>query len=518
MTANHRRILLAFGFLLFLTASETTSCFGQVVTVPQILEQQKSWKKFADEGKKLQIEGRFQSRVTDAFRMERIDVTFRHPSTIRLPDRIHKGQRIEVVGTFVSDGPRITFSVTRMQVRDTDEEQLRKRASEPEWALPDKQLELAAQFVPRAEFYEDDVLRQEIAALRTRALTAKKKLIAGNATALRELLAQGEKLNVSESLRQELRFEQALAEVRLPDFNPDQLQTLVHTLPGWDGRVMQIPEPLKAAFDRDPVAAYAHALDTERKYLHRLLYIRVRLETLNRSLKPDGSNAGALARIIRDELPSEVKIAAEFERREIQWHLSRTAGMDRQELIQVTELFAGLQRRSESEQLRSQWLQEQEKRFGTNSLAGLLRTADEYLFVAEQWQDQSSRERGVQLLKEAWERAGRESPEDVAAIAERLKTLGWEYFRGGWLTADQITMLPKDDVQLAIREGRVVRGMTAEQVTKTLGKPRSVSRLGNSRVLREFWNYDEAGLVIRLRRNLQRPEEGMTVDDVARTR
>jgi len=86
------------------------------------------------------------------------------------------------------------------------------------------------------------------------------------------------------------------------------------------------------------------------------------------------------------------------------------------------------------------------------------------------------------------------------------------------LTADQITMLPKDDVQLAIREGRVVRGMTGEQVTKTLGKPRSVSRLGNSRVLREVGNYDEAGLVIRLRRNLQRPQEGMLVDDVARTR
>jgi hypothetical protein len=244
----------------------------------------------------------------------------------------------------------------------------------------------------------------------------------------------------------------------------------------------------------------------------------VRLETLNRSVKPDGSNAGDLARIIREELPSEAKIAAEFEQREIQWHLSRAARMDRQELIQVTELFAGLQRRSESEQMRSKWLQEQEQRFGTNSLAGLLRTADEYLFVAEQWQDQSSRERGVQLLKAAWERAGRESPDDVTSIADRLKTLGWEHFRGGWLTVDQIAMLPKDDVQLAIREGRVVRGMTADQVTKTLGKPRSISRLGNSRVLREFWNYDEAGLVIRLRRNLQRPEEGMTVDDVARTR
>ena len=86
------------------------------------------------------------------------------------------------------------------------------------------------------------------------------------------------------------------------------------------------------------------------------------------------------------------------------------------------------------------------------------------------------------------------------------------------MTTDQITQLPKDDVQLAIREGRVVRGMTAEQVTKTLGRPQSISRLGNRRLLREFWNYEDAGLVIRLQRNLQRPEDAMTVDDVARTR
>lgn len=518
MTSNLRRILVAYGCLLLLTASETAPCFGQVVTVPLILEQRESWKKFAEEGKKFQIEGRFQSRAADAFRMERIDVIFRHPATIRLPDRIQKGQRIEVVGSFAAEGARIIFSVTRMQVRDTDEEQLRKRAAEPEWTLPDKQLELAAQFVARAEFYDDDVLRQEIAALRTRAITAQKKLVSGNATALRELLAQAEKLHVSESLGQELRYEQALAELRLPDFNPEQLQTLVQTLPGWDGRAVQIPESLKTGFSRDPVKAYTAAQDTERKHLHRLLYIRVRLVTLERSMKPDGSNAIAVAQVIRNELPSEVNTAEQFEQREIQWHLSRTNQMDRQELIQVTELFVGLRHQNASEQLRNRWLKEQEKRFGTASLGGILRTADEYLFVADQWRELSARDRGVQLLKEAWERAGKESPNDVAAIGERLKTLGWEHFRGGWLTADQITMLPKDDVQLAIREGRVVRGMTGEQVTKTLGKPRSVSRLGNSRVLREFWNYDEAGLVIRLRRNLQRPQEGMLVDDVARTR
>ena len=515
MTIRLLRMALLTACLLMTCGS---SCLAQVLTVPQFLEQQASWQNYADEARKLQVEGRYQSRAADSFRMDQIDLIFRHPSTIRLPDRIQKRQRIEVVGNLVREGSRLIFSVVRMQVRDTDEEQLRKRAAEAEWQSPEKQLELAAEYVSTAEFYNDDILRQEIAALRTAAITARKKMMRGDAAALRQLLQQGEQLSVNPALLLQIRYELALADSAQANFDTEALLAIVRTLPGWDARSTSCPESLKAGFLRDPVAIYAATPESDRKHLHRLLYIRVRLATLRSALKPDGSNGIALSRIAREELPSEVASAAELENSEIQWHLTQVSRIDRQELIRISQLMETLQRQPEARQLRERWLAEQQTRFGTDSLAGQLRTADEFLFVAEQWRDQAARDRGVQLLKQAWELAATESPTDVASIGERLKTLGWENFRGGWMTTDQITQLPKDDVQLAIREGRVVRGMTAEQVTKTLGRPQSISRLGNRRLLREFWNYEDAGLVIRLQRNLQRPEDPMTVDDVARTR
>ena len=71
-------------------------------------------------------------------------------------------------------------------------------------------------------------------------------------------------------------------------------------------------------------------------------------------------------------------------------------------------------------------------------------------------------------------------------------------------------------MQRAVREGRVVKGMTSEQVSQTLGRPNRTAKLAAQRVFREFWIYDEAGLVVRLRRNLQRANDLLVVEEVVR--
>ena len=79
--------------------------------------------------------------------------------------------------------------------------------------------------------------------------------------------------------------------------------------------------------------------------------------------------------------------------------------------------------------------------------------------------------------------------------------------------------LPKDDVQLAIREGRVVGGMSAQQVVLTLGQPTRISRIASRKSVCELWNYDEegsAGMVIRFRRSLVDTTASSIVEDVSR--
>ncbi|MFM7868586.1 MAG: hypothetical protein ACKPHU_30585, partial [Planctomycetaceae bacterium] len=250
--------------------------------------------------------------------------------------------------------------------------------------------------------------------------------------------------------------------------------------------------------------------------LQRQLYVQLRLRDLRQQLKADGSNGLELARLVREELPTEQKSAAELEQRAVAWQLSRADQLDRQELISVSGLLVQLERAAEVSKLRATWLQRQEQRFGLGTLAGQIRTADEYLFVGEEWQDRDSRDRGVELLKQAWERAAQESPADAEGLAQRLKTLGWERLKSGWISSAEFLKRPPDDVQRAVREGRVVRGMTAEQVSQTLGRPNRTARLAAQRVFREFWIYDEAGLVVRLRRNLQRTDDPLVVEEVVR--
>jgi hypothetical protein len=283
---------------------------------------------------------------------------------------------------------------------------------------------------------------------------------------------------------------------------------------------MEIADRLKQGFPKDAVKLYDDGNVQDREILHRLLYRTVRGEQLRAMLKPDGSNGLELAGLVRDELPEEVVMAANFEQREVDYRLGRISELSRREMQQLLELLDGLKRSNGRDAIIAEWLTAQEKRFGTSELAGVLRVADEYMFVFEQWKNSAHQQKGIDLLKSAWAIAAVESPGDAVQIAERLKVLGWEHLNGKWLTTQQMETLPKDDIQIAIRDGRVVKGMTAQQVAQTLGQPERISRFGSAKVMREMWTYDgtgSAGLVVRLRKSLLSRADQLVVEDVSRT-
>ena len=500
--------------LMWLSAAIPVS--AQTLSVPQLLEQQERWKQLAEAGSRVQLEGRFQSRTAESFRLEQLELIFRHPPTIRLPDRIRRGQRVEVTGGFTVDGSRLFFTVQRLQVGETDEEHLRRRVSEPGRERPEKLLELAAEYVARAQFYQDDVLQQEIQSVRGEALQRQKQQVRNDVSGMAQLLRSAEQLGVSAETLGQLRFEFLVLRQRQPNAVAGELLKEARLLEGWDDRQRAIPASLQQALAKNAGAAWSAGSAAERRLLHRQVYVQLRLQDLQQQLASDGSNGLALAKQVREELPTESKVAAELEAREVAWQLSRADQLDREGLISACGLLLQLERRAEAEQLRAAWLRRQEQRFDVRTLAGQIRTADEYLFVGEEWQDEAARARGVDLLKQAWERAEQESPADAEGLTARLKVLGWERLKDNWITTSEFLKRPADDVQRAVREGRVVKGMTADQVTQTLGRPNRTTKMAAQRVFREFWIYEEAGLVIRLRRNQQRATEGLVVEEVVR--
>lgn len=492
---------------------------AQVASVSEMIQQKDQWKKYAEEGRKLQFEGRFQGRAADTFLLEKFDLSCRLPSNIKLPDRMRAGQRLEVTGKLISNDGKLSFLVSRLAVRDTDVEQIIKLVNAIPAEEPDQLLSLAEQFVPAAEFYGDKLLQQEIIGVRTRAVTQKRKNAAGDLEELKTVLSLGQSLNVDQQLLSSLRFETLFTEWQNPGGDLEAMLKNAQSLEGWDRLVPETPQRLKNAFPKKAVATYDSGSADDRKWLHRLFFVAIRLQQIQATLKADGSNGLMLAELVRREFPGETATAAALEEREVGYQLGRVDSLTRQELQQLTQLLTGLSRKEKIPEVIEQWMTAQERRFGTANLPALLRTADEHLFVAELLPGTNHQQQGIELLKQAWSMASLEAPQDAGQIADRLKRLGWEQLDGRWMTTQQVRMLPENDIQLAVREGRVVQGMTVDQVIRTLGQPARISRLGSSRLMRELWVYDadgDSGLVVRFRRSLISNVDDSVVEDVSR--
>ena len=512
----NRRILLLSALMVLLIGP---SAVGQTMTVPEVLKLKPQWKKLADEGRKLNFEGRFNGRIGDSFRVEKLDVEFRLPGSIRLPDRMRERQRMDITGKFAVNGQRMTFVVSELTIRETDLERLAKRFEAVPKDQPDALLVLADDFAQIAEFYGDDALLSEIEDIRLSSVQLMRQMASGDASRLAKVVDVAKAQKVNNSFLQAIGYEILLTQWKART-DSSELVKSVQQLSGWDKPEMEISDRLKQGFPKDAVKLYEEGNTKDREMLHRLLYRTVRGEQIQTMMKPDGSNGLELAGLVRDELPEEVAIAAMFEQREVDYRLGRISELSRREMQQLLELLNGLKRSDGKDAIIADWLAAQEKRFGTSELAGVLRVADEYLFVFEQWKNAAHQQKGIDLLKSAWAIAAVESPGDAVQIAERLKVLGWEHLDGKWLTTQQMETLPKDDIQIAIRDGRVVKGMSAQQVVQTLGQPERISRFGSAKVMREMWIYDgtgSAGLVVRLRKSLLSRADQLVVEDVSRT-
>jgi hypothetical protein len=509
--------VIRFVALLVLLLTPATSK-AQFTSVREFMNLKAEWPAWAAAERRVQLAGRFHGRTGDSFRLTKLEVPCQLVPPAKLPDRMRDGQRIELYGRMVNQDGRMQIMVSRLSVRETEPEQLLRLASEVSPDAPDELLQLAARFVADAEFYDDKSLRAEIHSVRGLAVTARRRLARGDLTALLKCREEAKDLKADAGLIDQLNFEILVTRWRQP--NPDAaaiLNELRTADNGWDRQEPEPPARLVQAFDRDPVAAFDSGSAEDRRTLHGLLYQTIRLKELQSQLNPDGSNGMQLADLVRREFPAQVAIATALERREIDWRLSRVEQLSRQELQELYRLIRAGDLADRSPQLLEDWLGTQRKKFGDDTIGGLLRVADEYLFVAELSGSPMHRDQGIDRLKKAWQRATKEVPEDAGQIQERLQGLGWDRLNDQWITIEQMRQLPKDDVQLALREGRIVRGMTKEQVVQSLGQPSRISRLTSSAAVREIWIYDDsgdAGLIVRFKR--ARTATAALVEEVSR--
>ncbi len=517
--ATAARLILIIGLSCIQLRSATAA--DAVLNVPEMLAQQDQWNEWAGAGRRIDLSGRYEGRTGQAFRLNRLPLSIVTPRTNPLPDRMQQGQRITVSGQLRNQNGRPTLEVNRLSIGGTDLDELVDRVGQLADASPDALYELAGEYVPAAEFYQDEPLHGQIRAVRETAFRKQRATFRSDAAALWSLADSARTRGVSETLAAEVRFEALVSRWRQPDENPAVLRQVVQEhAPGWDVPNNGWDERREAAFLADPTGAYGAATVQDRPMFHRRLYRAVVCQQLERQLKGDGSNGVELAATLREALPEDDAVARRLEAAEIKFQLNRVEQLSRSELLRLADLLKRHAAASEIPAAVDRWVRGKTKQFSSSGAPGLVRAADEHLFLVDRFQLPEYQQAAIDLLKQAWSSAHADSATDAAQIAERLGRLGWERVQDRWMSRSEVQSLPEGSVQRAMREGRVVKGMTGEQVVGTLGQPTRISRIVSARSIRELWVYDtpgSVGLVVQLRRPPTTSAGAALVSEVSRS-
>jgi len=502
--------------LFFVAMSLPIGVHAEELSSQQVLEQQEQWSKWADEENKVQLTGRYRSRAGTRLQLQKLAILFTPERGIIIPDRLKSGTRLAISGYFVKDAQKTEFRMTRLLVQPSDYEELTQTLKKNPETDSAKRYKLASQFEVIARFFNDKYLQAAVDRCRISTFAAQRKQHRDDADLLWKLIDPGPGFEIAEKTLQDLRFEAFCLRVNRK-IDLTLIEDLKLHLSGWNTPLPDVEESIQQAFASNPVAAYAAANATTRSQLERLLYRQLRLRELRETTKPDGSNALRVSAIVSHELPEE---AVEIQRLESVWADYRLKGvveLKRRELDDLVTLLHRIGRAVDASPGLDGWLKKQEFAFRDRGIEGQIRVADEYFHAWGKWKYPRHQKQGIEYLKRAWTTASRESPESLPEIEERLEDLGIVRLHKRWMTNEDVRQLPVNDTERAERAGRVVPGMSLNQVQTILGTPSRRIRMASSQYLEDVWVYGErhtSRLTVRLRRSRTSNDDSATVIEV----
>lgn len=508
-------VLLAFVLL------QSASAPGQTRTVRELLAAQNKWGEWSVRKTMLSISGRYEGRLSRQFRFSKLPMLITPQRVTVLPGDVKAGQRVTVSGILHRSGTRFGLDVTRIAVGSTDTERMIRKVDRVAADNPEDMYRIADEYGEIAAFYDDKELQLNIVKLRERAFLLQREQNRNDPAGLVRLALQAEKDGMVASRIQALRFQALVVAANSEDNQMDKvLEDMRQRLPGWDRVNPMSDQAAEERFLKTPVVEYEAADRVSRQRMHRRLYRIHRLPQILMKLEPDTSNGLQIVQLLETELPEEREAIEKTKALFVDDRLDSVPRLNRNQLEELADILEDFGRQGETMQAIQRWLKAQEKRLDNGELDGTLAIADEYLFAFERWQNTMHRDVGVDLLKTAWFLSRNDAPKEAAFIEQRLGRLGWIRLHNKWLTAAQISSLPRDDVELAIREGRVVKGMNPQQVIGTLGEPNRKIRVISSRYVEEIWVFGEDGstaITVHLRRDRHSPPDKATATLISRT-
>lgn len=468
-------------------------------------------------GSKFLIQGRVSGTTDTVLGLQGCGIEFR--SKERLPRFDIKKDVVEVSGELARDERTnaIYFKISSLKKLENDERIFERRRVDLPRNDPQKWYELGDWAVQRGSFYKDNELIQRgmrcyDEGLRIERATMKDK----TAEKLQELGRKSSEMTGKNALKLQLDHEAAFliwSENLKSRANADELfglaMDLAKQFPGADQPLVVADQPLRAEYLRAPVEVYDATVtntdlsveqrDARRRKLHRILFSELVLESLKRRLRKDGSNGKAIAAELLRVLPEYGDLAAGYRDAE---YAARLASVDKLSFSEMTALrkeLSELGRTEDSKTLHLKWFARRDEVMRKQSATELVELAALYHVGYEGPRDK--RRIVLDLLFEA----ERHRP-GIADAKQLFEIYGYRQYEGRWLTEAEIKAEENSPLALAIREGRVIPGMSPQQVRRVLGTPTSITRLLTGKQVSEYWVYRESRFSVKLTRPTSRPE------------
>ena len=494
-SAPHRRarLLLLTALACALTVAIATA---DPTSIPELLARQEQFSALV--GSTFQIEGRASTFSAGELRMKGSDLKFVFESPQEKPRSF---PHVLLTGRLDRDGKDFRIIVLSLATYKAEPEIIKERLRGANLNDPNTFYELAAWAEERGKFYEDDSLAAEARQLRTRGVKTGLERTANDRPA--EFLALADRVSqwgLDADLRMELLHAATRADLNVEVKNKQPayaaiLNKVKSRFPGADQPLADLPPPQVAAYAARPEATYGQAKAEERPLLHRLLYLESVRRLGTADLKPDGSNGYAVAATVERLAPELTDVATQYRARELDYLEAQIPKLDRVAVLDLRNKLRDVGQVARGSAAVRTWIDLQLNRRPKGPAADVDRAQFEFEMVGDT-------ERALALASAALN----VDPQATGA-AELLELMGYGWYEGKAVRKDLIPAKPPDPFEAAIKQGRILVGMSDQQVRAALGgAPDTVVRMASQGRVTELWHYPGQRLTLHFDATRKKPQ------------
>ncbi len=498
--------LVLFASLSLVHFSQT--CYAAGRSVEEFLKTKPRWSELI--GSTFRIEGRVATGAGTVLKLHKLPLLF--VSEEELPELRGSELAVEVVGKLRKrETGVLEFELITLRKTESDTQRVNRLRVDLPRDNPEPWYELGDWATNRVRFYQsgrelDRQLTNEATSLYRMAIR-KERTIMREPTynRLRELAFKSEKYGLGAEFKLPLLYEAHYRSWHNVNAkaSSDELATIAlriaKELPEADKPVDEFDVELVAEWRKGPVTYYTMSSELIRPQLHRLLYQEVMLESIEKDVDIDGRNGDEIAARLKKHLPEFNERAESYRQKALDWRVDHATDLSRSDVIELKQELVAAGQEARGDQVIRRWFTPVEARLRRNGATGLIELAFEH----EELFDDG--ETAVALLLEF----DRLKP-GSGYVAERLEGYGYVRVEGRWRRKDEVQTGDASPIQIAIRTGRIIRGMTSAHVRKAMSRqPDSITRVLTSREVIEYWIFrteSGSGLSVRMSRPLNRHE------------